>query len=317
MCRRGFPLVQRWIPDRLGLLPSLHTFRPTDFGSLIAGLSDGIKRNGAKPAFLFGKTENVVMNPIFQAERQRPVPGRFGCQLFFVLEKSRKTVRENLNQPIRDAILDFQNRANPEVKLLPGDVLVSSLEQSLPRNAAGFLVGACARESLQSIGQIAPGVASCFLQAAVPKGSRQRSYDRSNPLLLISELSLAREPPVSTSATQSVLDLHLNFWLHCRITGIVQFGQHSYFCLYLRQTGVPASLPPIYLFAMHLPWLLVASIEVHFPADDIGHVATAIEKLHKMLSSARQFCPARACIWVRLETPQSLVLKPGFVARRS
>src|SRR3974390_3446365 len=157
MFRRGFPLIKRWIPDRLGLSPALHTFRPTDFGSLIARLPDGIKRNGVRPALLFGIAENVVMNPVFQAERQRPVPGSFGLQLSFVLEKSWKTVFENLNPAIRDAILDFQDRANPEVKLLPVDVLVLSLEQSLPRNAAGFLVGACAREPAPGVGHIAPG----------------------------------------------------------------------------------------------------------------------------------------------------------------
>src|SRR5271157_931961 len=111
MCRRVFPLVEGWILDRLGLLPPLHTFRPADLGSLIARLPDGIKRNGVKPAFLLGKAENVVINPIFQAERQRPALGRFGCQVFFAFEKSRTAIAENLNQPIRYTILDFQDRA--------------------------------------------------------------------------------------------------------------------------------------------------------------------------------------------------------------
>src|SRR3974390_3827773 len=99
MFRRGFPLIKRWIPDRLGVFPSLHILRPTDFGSLIARLPDGIKRNGVKPALLLGIAENGVMNPVFQAERQRPVPGSFGLQLFFVLEKSWKLFLEKLTPP--------------------------------------------------------------------------------------------------------------------------------------------------------------------------------------------------------------------------
>src|ERR1035437_605054 len=55
---------------------------------------------------------------------------------------------------------------------------------------------------------------------------------------------------------------------------------------------------------------LLASIEVHSPVDHIGHVATAIKKLHDLLARPCQFCPPRACIGVLLEPPQHLVLKP-------
>ena len=96
MCRRVFPLVEGWILDRLGLLPPLHTFRPADFGSLIARLSDGIERNCVKPAFLLGKAEDVVINPIFQAKRKRPVLGRLGCEFFLGSNKSWATIVENL-----------------------------------------------------------------------------------------------------------------------------------------------------------------------------------------------------------------------------
>jgi hypothetical protein len=75
----------------------------------------------------------------------------------------------------------------------------------------------------------------------------------------------------------------------------------------LRQTAAQASCPT-YLVAMQLA--LLASIEVHFPVDHIGHVATAIEKLHNFLARPCQFCPTRARIWVLLETPQYLVLNP-------
>src|ERR1019366_737980 len=67
---------------------------------------------------------------------------------------------------------------------------------------------------------------------------------------------------------------------------------------------------PTYFIATHLPWPLFAAIEVHFPVDHIGHVATAVEKLHNFLARPCQFCPTRACTWVLLKAPQHLVFKP-------
>ena len=81
--RIALPLVKGGIPDGFGFLPLLYAFRPADFGSLVARLSYGVKRYRIKPAFLLGKAENVVINPIFEAKTTRPVLGRFGRQLFF------------------------------------------------------------------------------------------------------------------------------------------------------------------------------------------------------------------------------------------
>jgi hypothetical protein len=67
---------------------------------------------------------------------------------------------------------------------------------------------------------------------------------------------------------------------------------------------------PTCFVATHLPWPLFAAIEVHFPVGHIGHVTTAIEKLHNFLARTCQFCPTRACAWVLLKTSQHLVLKP-------
>src|ERR1035437_2107831 len=94
--RHAFPLVERWELNRFGLLPPLHTFRPADLSSLIARLSDGIKRDGVKPAFLLGEAEDMILNPIFQAEGQRPGLDCFGCECFFGFKKSRTAFLENL-----------------------------------------------------------------------------------------------------------------------------------------------------------------------------------------------------------------------------
>jgi hypothetical protein len=94
---------------RLGLPPLLHTLQPTDFGFLIARLSDGKKHNGVKPAFLPGKAENVIIYPIFQAETKGPTRDSPGRDCFLVFEKPKNTVGENLGQPIRDAIFDFDD----------------------------------------------------------------------------------------------------------------------------------------------------------------------------------------------------------------
>src|SRR5664279_5034371 len=92
-----FPFFERWIVERSGFLPPLHTFRPADLGSLIARFSDRIKNNSVKPAFLLGKAKYVVINPSFQEEGQRPALSRVRRQLFFASEKSRNMIVENLD----------------------------------------------------------------------------------------------------------------------------------------------------------------------------------------------------------------------------
>src|SRR5208283_3300701 len=111
--RLPFPFLEQRVVNWFGSLPLLYAFRPADFGSLIARLPDGIKGNGVKPAFLLRKAENVVINPVFQAEWQRPSLGRFGRERSFGFDKPRATGVENFNQPTRYATFDFQDRANP------------------------------------------------------------------------------------------------------------------------------------------------------------------------------------------------------------
>ena len=95
--RHAFPLFKRRIPDRFGFLPLLYAFRPADFGSLIARFSYGVKRNGVKPAFLLGKAENVVINPIFQAERQEACSWPLWVSVVFRFREIPETVVENLD----------------------------------------------------------------------------------------------------------------------------------------------------------------------------------------------------------------------------
>ncbi len=121
--RHAYPLLERRILDWFSFFPLLGALRPTHFGTLVTRVTYGVIRNCVKPAFLLGKAENMAIDPSFQAQSQRPALGRLEYQLFFAFEKSRNTFVENLDQPIRNAILHFQNRAYPQGKLLPVDVL--------------------------------------------------------------------------------------------------------------------------------------------------------------------------------------------------
>jgi hypothetical protein len=76
---------------------------------LIARIANGVIRDGVKPAFLLGKAENVIVNPVFQAESYRPVLGCFRHQFFFVFDKSRTALVQGLCQPVRNAVFDFQD----------------------------------------------------------------------------------------------------------------------------------------------------------------------------------------------------------------
>ena len=83
-------------------------------------------------------------------------------------DKYRNPGVENFNQPIRHVLFYLQDRANPEVKLLPVHILILSIKQALPRNSASFIVSALASGPLKSGGRIAHGFVFGFLQAGVP-----------------------------------------------------------------------------------------------------------------------------------------------------
>src|ERR1035441_6455834 len=166
--RHAFPLLERRILDRFGFLPLLGAFRPADFGSLVARVSYSVVRNCEERTFLLGEGKNVFVNPIFQAEMKRSGLGCFGCERSFSFDKSRNTGVENINQPIREAVLHLEDRANPQVELLPIDVLILSIKQALPRNSASFIVSALASGPLKSRGRVAHGFAFGFLHAGVP-----------------------------------------------------------------------------------------------------------------------------------------------------
>src|SRR5271165_5330814 len=162
--RHAFPLLERRILYRFGFLPLLSALRPAHFGSLAARVSYGVVRNCEEQAFLLGESKNVFVNPIFQAEMKRPGLGCFGCESSFSFDKSRNAGVENFNQPIRHAVFNLQDRANPQVELLPVDVLILSIKQALPRNSTSFIVSALASGPLKSGGRIAQGMRLEFLQ---------------------------------------------------------------------------------------------------------------------------------------------------------
>ena len=93
---QALPFFERWIAERFGFLPLLYAFRPADFCSLVTRISYGVIGNRVEPAFFLGKAKNVLINPIFQAKRKRPVLGRLGCGLFLGLKKSWATIVQNL-----------------------------------------------------------------------------------------------------------------------------------------------------------------------------------------------------------------------------
>src|SRR5271157_201963 len=115
----------------------------------------------------------MIVNPIFQTEMKRPGLGCFGCESSFGFDKPRNTGVENFKQPIRYAVFNLQDRANPQIELLPVDVLILSIKQALPRNSASFIVSALASGPLKSGGRAAHGLAFEFIQAGVPlRGGR-------------------------------------------------------------------------------------------------------------------------------------------------
>ena len=169
MRRRALPFFERWVVNWFGSLPLLNASRPADFGSLLAGISYGVIGNCVEAAFLLGEGEDVIINPIFQAEMKRRRLDCFGCEGFLRFEKSGASGVENFSQPIRHAVCDFEDRADPQVEFLPVDVLIASVVKPLPRDAAGLIVGALARSPLKSDGRVAHGFAFEFLQARVPR----------------------------------------------------------------------------------------------------------------------------------------------------
>src|SRR5208337_2746241 len=164
----AFPLLKRRILDRFGFLPLLGGLRPAHFGSLIARVSYCVIRTCEERAFLLGEAEDVILNPIFQTEGQRPGLDCFGSERFFGFEKSRTTVLENLGQPVNDPLLDFEDRASPEIKLLPVDVLIANFVEPLPRYPTGLLIGALAGGPLKAGGRVAHGLPFGFLHTGVP-----------------------------------------------------------------------------------------------------------------------------------------------------
>src|ERR1035441_5136870 len=94
--RHAFPLLERRILDRFGLLPLLGALRPAHFGSLVARVSYCVISACEERAFLLGQAKDVILDPIFQAEDQRPGLDCFGRERSFGFKKSRTTVLENL-----------------------------------------------------------------------------------------------------------------------------------------------------------------------------------------------------------------------------
>src|SRR5271157_3669735 len=166
--RLPFPFFERRVVNWFGSLPLLYAFRPADFGSLIAGISYGVIGNRVEPALILGEGKNMIVNPIFQAEMKRPRLDCFGRERSFGFDKSRNTGVENFNQPIRYAVFHLQDRANPEVELLPFDVLIADFIEPLPRYPTGLLIGALAGGALKSGGRVAHGLPFGFLHTGVP-----------------------------------------------------------------------------------------------------------------------------------------------------
>ena len=88
----------------------------------------------------------------------------FGVERSFTFQKSRATVVDDFNQPIGNVALNLQDRAHPQLKLLPVDVLILSFVQALPGNPAGLIVSTNQSGPLQLGGRIAQGLRLEFLQ---------------------------------------------------------------------------------------------------------------------------------------------------------
>src|SRR5664279_4722507 len=94
--RDAFPLLERRIAGGFGFLPLLCALQPAHFGSLIARVSYCVIRACEERAFLLRQAKDVILDPIFQAEDQRPGLGCFGCERFLRFKKSWTAVLENL-----------------------------------------------------------------------------------------------------------------------------------------------------------------------------------------------------------------------------
>src|SRR5664280_1553077 len=92
--RQAFPLLERRIVDWFGFLPLLSALRPAHFGSLVARVSYCVIRACEERAFLLGQAKDVILNPIFQAEDQRPGLDCFGCEGIFGFKKPRASILE-------------------------------------------------------------------------------------------------------------------------------------------------------------------------------------------------------------------------------
>src|SRR5271157_2324915 len=87
--RYRLPFAKGRVPDRCGFLPFPDTLRPANLRPLVTRISHCVIRNCVEPALLLDEAENVVVNPVFKAERQRPRLGSFEQPPVFVFEKSR------------------------------------------------------------------------------------------------------------------------------------------------------------------------------------------------------------------------------------
>src|ERR1039458_5810781 len=90
--RHAFPLLEQRILDRFGFLPLLGALRPAHFGSLIARVPYCVIRTCEERAFLLGEAEDMILNPIFQTEDQRPGLECLGSERFLGFKKPRAAI---------------------------------------------------------------------------------------------------------------------------------------------------------------------------------------------------------------------------------
>jgi len=119
----------------------------------------------------------IVIGCFYLVSPER-ISGTFGLKppaSLLGLKKSWATIVQNLGQPIRDPLFDFENRASPQTKLLPVNVLIACVVKPLPRDAAGLIICPLAGCSLKLDGRVEHGFDFRFVQAGVPgKGTQGR-----------------------------------------------------------------------------------------------------------------------------------------------
>jgi len=103
---------------------------------LIARLANGVISDSTEPAFLLGKAEDVIVNPFFQAEKQRLLLGRFQPSPLFVFEESRTALVEGFDQPIRAFPLIGASHLNVMTAL----ILAAGIADSLVMASCGGLM---------------------------------------------------------------------------------------------------------------------------------------------------------------------------------